>query len=546
MNLFKILLLLISTSLFSYSQDSGVEEIIWQKSEHYNLIGDRESSIDVLLKGIDSLQKNEEKNIFYLSSLYNYLGVRFQTYGHWDESAFSYIKSIEYLKENERYNILKSKVYLNLGLLYVKTKSSSAEYYLDIAEEIALQEDYHPVLFVLYKVTNRLKEGVKFAKRINDNQYLSNYYYLIARLNDSLSSSYFDSARIVLPSLSEAKLQNFQYHAFIVDFFIRNSKLDSALFHCNKAEEIAPLLNDDEVDHHYLKCYASVFLEMKDYKRAWKYKSLADSLRNLYMTPRSLAVLEEIDKQRVFFEKENKILLLESQKKVRTILIFVFLLLFVVVYRFVRKEIILNRKLKETNKIKDRLFAIISHDMRGVVASINLLSQDENPENFQRIRKGSKSLLFEFDNLLNWSLEHQDKIILYPKVLDLNEVIEEEVQLLENQISQKNINIMNQYQEDCIAFADENTIRIVLRNILHNAIKFSPDHSEVKIIISEENAKTKINILDAGCGFNVDHHSKGMGLGLELCKEFLEMNKSTLLIESSETGSKVSIELPNS
>ena len=106
------------------------------------------------------------------------------------------------------------------------------------------------------------------------------------------------------------------------------------------------------------------------------------------------------------------------------------------------------------------------------------------------------------------------------------------------------INIINQYEDDYVAFVDENTIRIVLRNILHNAIKFSPNNSELRIVISEENKRTKINIVDCGCGFSVNHNSQGMGLGLELCKEFIEINNGELMISSSESGSSVMVVIP--
>ena len=543
MSLFRILFFCCISFSVSSNQIINIDEV-WESSENYNLIGDRESSINVLLENIEFLNKVESQSVFKLSSVYNYLGLRYQTYGEWDESAFAYIKSIELLKDSDDYDVLKSQVYLNLGLLYLKVANPSANYYLNFAEEIALKEGYSPVLFILYKVTDRLEEGVKFAKYIQNNQYLANYYYLLGNSKDSMSKFYFDSARIVLPKLPDSKLQNFQYHAYVVQYFINNNRLDSALYHCKKAEYIAPLLNDDEVNNHFLSCYANVYLKMGEYKKAWDYKRKADSISSLYKSPKNLAVLEEIDKQRIFFEKENKILQLESEKRIRNLAILVFVLIFIIIYHFVRKENRLNLQLTKSNKTKDRLFSIISHDLRGSIASILLLSQDEKEENFSKIRKGSESLLFEFDNLLNWSLDNQDKIILYPEIIDVNEIVEEEVKLLVNQIFQKNINIINQYEDDYIAFVDENTIRIVLRNILHNAIKFSPNNSEVRIVISEENETTKINIVDCGCGFSTNHNSQGMGLGLELCKEFIEINNGELIISSSESGSSVMVVIP--
>ena len=543
MSLFKIFIcLLIPFSIFS--QDSIIVEKIWEKSEVYNLNGDRELSINILLESIDNIQNNEIKNILNLSSLYNYLGVRHQTYGNWDESAFAYIKALEYLQFSNEYDLLKSHIYLNLGLLYVKINDYSADYYLRIAEDLALKTNNNKVLFVLYKVTNRMFEGVMFAKNIKNNQYLSNYYYLLGNSKDSLSKFYFDSARIVLPNLPNAKLQNFQYHAYIIQYFLDNNEIDSALYHCKEAEKIAPLLNDDEVDHHYMSCYAETYLKIGNYKMAWDYKTKSDSIESFYKSPKNLAVLEEIDQDRIFFVKENKILKLQSEKRIRTILILSFIILFIVIYFFVRKEGRLTLQLKQSNNTKDRLFSIISHDLRGVIASINLLSQDERVENFSKIRKGSNGLLLEFDNLLNWSAEHLDKIELHPKVLDLNEIIEETIFLLKTQITDKKISLIKEYTEDYIAFADENTFRIIIRNIIHNAIKYSPENSEIRISILENESNTKIEIIDEGCGFKFNHPSKGLGLGLDLCKEFTTLNKGEIIIDSSEKGSKVSIVLP--
>jgi tetratricopeptide (TPR) repeat protein len=518
----------------------------WELSEQYNHKGDRESSINVLLESVSNFENKEVESIFELASSYNNLGVRYQTYGQWDESAFSYLKAIEIIQNTENHNLLKSRVYLNLGLLYVKTKSNSADYYLTIAEDIAIKENYLPVLFVLYKVTNRFFQGVEFAKRINNNQYLSNYYYQIARVSSLDAKLYFDSARIVMPKLPESKLQNFQYHAFIVDYFLGNNQLDSALYHCKKAEEVAPLINDDEVNNHYLGCYASTYFRMGDYKTAYKYKVKSDSVKLIYNSPINLEVLGEIDKQRIFFEKEHKIIQLESQKKIRTLIIIVFLILFIVIYYFVKKDERLNSKLEQSNKTKDRLLSIISHDLRGVIVSIIMLVQERKEGNLEKIEKGTKNLLLEFDNLLHWSAENLGRIELHLKTLDLNEIIEGVFDLLETQILHKKITVNKEYAENCIAFADENTSRIVIRNIIHNSIKYSPENSEIKISIVETELQTKISIADMGCGFDFNHESKGLGLGLDLCRELLKRNEGELLISSSEKGSVVSLVLPNS
>ncbi|MDG2059318.1 MAG: HAMP domain-containing sensor histidine kinase [Flavobacteriales bacterium] len=541
MSLFRILTLLFIT-FPSFSQTDFVDSL-WSFSKEYNLRGERDSSVDVLLENIKILEKSDEKDIIKLSSIYNKLGLKYQIYGNWGESALAYIRSMELLVDTDEYNKLKSEVYLNLGLLYVKTGSSSSEYYLEIAEELALEEKNDPVLFILYKATNRLKEGVKLARKTNNNQYLSNYYYLLARTNDSvLSSLYFDSCRYVLPKLPESKLQNFQYHAYIVDYFLKNNQLDSALFHCKKAEEISALINDDEVNHHYLGCYESYYLAKEDYKNVWKYRKMADSVESNYLTSNTKIVLDSIDKRRVFAEKDEKIVIFENRQRVYLVVIISILLILIVIYISSRRINKKNKELQESNESRDRLFSIISHDLRGVVSSIKDLSKSER--NIDKIRNASNSLLLEFDSLLHWSAKHLDNLEYNPKIIDVNETIDEILSLSSFQSNLKNIEVEICFKEEFIIYADENMFKVILRNIINNAIKYSKPKSKISVMAVENNGIFLLSIQDSGFGFSHKYTNKGLGLGLELCKDFLKINNGELIIESSTSGSVITISFP--
>ena len=541
MSLFRIFLLLCIT-FPSFSQTDFVDSV-WNLSEEYNIRGERDSSVDVLLENIKILEKSDEKEIIKLSSIYNKLGLKYQIYGNWGESALAYIRSIELLVDTDEYNKLKSEVYLNLGLLYVKTGSSSSEYYLEIAEELALEEKNDPVLFILYKATNQLKEGLKLARKTNNNQYLSNYYYLLARVNDSvLSSLYFDSCRYVLPKLPEAKLQNFQYHAYIVDYFLKNNQLDSALFHCKKAEEISALINDDEVNCHYLGCYESYYLAKEDYKNVWKHRKMADSVESNYLTSNTKIVLDSIDKRRVFAEKDEKIVIFENRQRVYLVVMISILLILIVIYISSRRINKKNKELQESNESRDRLFSIISHDLRGVVSSIKDLSKSER--NIDKIRNASNSLLLEFDSLLHWSAKHLDNLEYNPKIIDVNEKIDEILSLSSFQSNLKNIEVEICFTEEFVVYADENMFKVILRNIINNAIKYSKPKSKISVMAVEKNGIFLLSIQDSGFGFSHKYTNKGLGLGLELCKDFLKINNGELIIESSTSGSVITISFP--
>ena len=107
MDLFRIFLLLCIT-LQSFSQIDFVDSV-WNLSTEYNVRGERDSSVNVLLENIKILEKSDERDIIKLSSIYNKLGFRYQIYGNWGESALSYIRSMELLVDTDEYNKLKSK-----------------------------------------------------------------------------------------------------------------------------------------------------------------------------------------------------------------------------------------------------------------------------------------------------------------------------------------------------------------------------------------------------------------------------------------------------
>ena len=198
--------------------------------------------------------------------------------------------------------------------------------------------------------------------------------------------------------------------------------------------------------------------------------------------------------------------------------------------------------LKESNESRDRLFSIISHDLRGAVSSIKDLSKSES--NIDKIRNASNSLLLEFDSLLHWSAKHLDNLEYNPKIIDVNEKIDEILSLSSFQANLKKIKIEICFTEEFVVYADENMFKIILRNIINNAIKYSKPESKIIIMAVEENGIFSLSIKDSGFGFNHKYTNKGLGLGLELCKDFLQINNGELIIESSTSGSVISIDLP--
>ena len=540
----KLQYIFILLPFFLFAQQDSFVVSQWGLAESFHRNGDREKCIGIYQNTLDSLLsvESEESNVFQISSTYNKLGLRLQNYGRWDESALVYTDGILLLNGFSEHDSLLADLTLNLGLLYVKLSEPSQEYYLNLAEKLALKSSNNRVLYILYKVTGQYQKGIKFSKAILNDQYLSNFYYLEGRLVSNMKL-YFDSAKMVLPKPIDAPLQNFQYHIFIVDYFLQQNLLDSALFHCQEAELLAPYLNDEEVDAHYLSTYSKVYLKMQDYKKAYEYKSISDSISANFNSSKNRNLLFELDKQKSIYKVQNEVIRLKFIQQVEILLILALLIIVFTVMLFLFRIKKLNRKLLESNSSKETLFSIISHDLRTPLISLKRIidSQGDLNDNKKILRSGVFAILFEFDNLLTWSANQLNRITPDPINADLSQIIEDNITLNSVLIDSKNILITNKYTNDCGAFVDERMINTCFNNVLSNAIKYCPVDSEIVIEVVE-GVNTIVKVNNTICK---TISTKGLGLGLSICKDFIEANNGAFKIIKNANTYQIEITIPN-
>ncbi len=215
-------------------------------------------------------------------------------------------------------------------------------------------------------------------------------------------------------------------------------------------------------------------------------------------------------------------------------------------------------KLIEVNKTKDRLFAIISHDLRSPINSmkgmLNLMYQEDiSKEEFLKFSKEAKRNVehahFMLNNLLNWARFQMQGMSTKPEVIALNPIVSENIALYNETWKKKNIMIINEIKDDTKLFADPNHMNLVIRNLLSNALKFTEAGGKVIFHSSIEHDHCEISISDSGIGiaenllqdlFDIKSNKgqvgtegeKGTGLGLPLCKEFIEKNNGEITVES--------------
>lgn len=221
----------------------------------------------------------------------------------------------------------------------------------------------------------------------------------------------------------------------------------------------------------------------------------------------------------------------------------------------------INRQLEQLNATKNKFFSIIAHDLKNPFQAIfgfsellmrNFEEFDDNQriELLTMIKSSSESAYNLLENLLQWARTQTDRINYNPTHLDMKEVIEQNIKLSNASADNKNISIKVELDCDTNVFADKNMITLVLRNLISNAIKFTNNEGQIVIRCFECNKdEIAIAVSDTGIGISKDNIGKlfkideyfsssgtsgetGTGLGLIICREFIEKNKGELTVDS--------------
>jgi signal transduction histidine kinase len=328
-----------------------------------------------------------------------------------------------------------------------------------------------------------------------------------------------------------------------------------------------------------------------DYRSALKnysqYTRLDDSLINV--NKNQLLALYQIkfdsqkriaENQRLRIEEEKSEAIISQQHTNQIVLIIGLIIILVGAVYLYRvnnqvkdKSKIINEQnliLENNNLVKDKLFSVISHDLRSpitqVVGLLNLWEAGEmNHEEMSVLTPAVKSSIMQtlelLDNLLIWSKNQLQGFNFNPLVFDLRELADENVQGLQSLIQKKEIVIENAIEPGTLVYADMEMIKIVLRNLISNAIKFTPDQGVIRINSTVNDGQTVICVEDNGIGikekdqskiFSFTSHTtlgtaneKGTGIGLKICRDFIELNKGRIWMESKEnSGSKFFVSLP--
>jgi signal transduction histidine kinase len=344
---------------------------------------------------------------------------------------------------------------------------------------------------------------------------------------------------------------------------------------------------------------ADVYGETKDYKKALDYERLHYAYHDSLNNDKVDKHLQQLQFDYQLQKKENEIQTLdvnrslaqsrnEKQRLVEWALVAGLALLVaiaVLLYRNAKterknrlemqrqKEAIQHQaeELADLVKFKDKTFSVLSHDLRGPMGTLTtaMMMLDEfilSPADFAKIKpeinKQLMSLNTLLDNLLNWARASiQGSITTTPENTDLRSLVEKNAVLLKETAGRKNVKIDIAMNESS-AYCDFGQLDIVTRNLISNAIKFTPAGGTVTVTSESSNNRTFLSVKDTGVGMTAEKVSKlftvssgghtygtegekGTGLGLLLCNDFIKSNGGAIRVESEVgKGSIFTVDLP--
>lgn len=234
-----------------------------------------------------------------------------------------------------------------------------------------------------------------------------------------------------------------------------------------------------------------------------------------------------------------------------------------------------TNELKEINATKDKFFSIISHDLKnpfyGILSIGKILLEKIKTKNIKETENYAE-LMFQsakhayqlIENLFEWSQSQIGQINYNPEEINIKDIIEETIALFQGDLERKKIEFSQEVPKDSKVYADRNMLRVILRNLISNAIKFTENEGCIKVTFNQKDKLGEITISDNGNGIPIEDQQKlfklnenystpdteqktGSGLGLILCNEFITKNKGHIYVKSEPgEGSEFSFTLPNS
>ncbi|MCT4639149.1 MAG: tetratricopeptide repeat-containing sensor histidine kinase [Bacteroidales bacterium] len=570
------------------ADDKGVADILNNLGNFYNGKGNYHKALEYFFKSLEYDEKMNNRKGMMAS--YNNIGLAYQNMKEYKKSISYYTKAIE-ITEYSPNPSREASIYNNIGSVYIlKSQFDSAIHYIEksnnIYQELGLpymmQRNYTNLGLIAEK-KGELKTSIDYH---NKSLEIAHYYK-----NESLIAG---------------------AHINISRIYMLEKRYNTALQELIKAEEsIDPYKNINVTSKLFLGL-ANVYHHLGKNDVAYQYITRHFVLRDSIYNVEKHAITSKIEAQ---YESEKRIQRIKSLRQDQIIkdlqidrqelsirnwiviasITLIILILVIAMYlnrnRFNKKLSeqndklnLVNRelndinnqliqseeKLTEANATKDQLFSIISHDLKSPINRLQNLvfilknrpesiSEDDKNVYLNNLDDSLKGVNELLNNLLNWSVTQQNQFVVKYESINIAEVIDKNRDLFKSQIEDKKLKI-NVDSDKTILRSDYNMINFIVRNLIHNAIKFTPENGSITITHKTPDNNCVISVKDTGIGIPEEyinnlltdnivipqrgtHNEKGTGIGLHVCNKFIIKLNGKFNIKSSN-GSEFIVTLP--
>ena len=594
---------------------SGIYDAWYVQGRAYLTLNQYKKALDFYYKSLPAREKSPNQEA--LRNIYNEIGVTYETLNNFPKALEFYLKALTVAeKDHNKYGIAFEMG--NLGNIYSANEqyAKALEYYQK-ANTIAIEiQDKEGIIFglhqlgYLYNATGKYQQALtcyrkayEMCKSGDDQEAifesLKGMGTAFCKLKQYLESeAYLSEALIIADKIPNKRL----YENCLrqqAETYWASGKTNEAIATAEKAILLAKASKHYEVLYACDEILSEIYQKKGNFEKALLHfqrsENIKDSLFNLKRTRIIEGVLTnyELDKkQQEIASQKNEIYRQNLWNKYFATGLagagLILGLLGFVIWQSRRKNRQLqhqnreisqqkeeinaqNEKLYELNTTKDRLFSIISHDLRSPIAALQgtlyllqmgMLTSEELEKVAKELNIKVNDVTNLLNNLLQWAKSQMEGIKVTPEPIDLHKLVAEVVSLLTPQAEAKNIRLETNTTTPAKAIADIQMVSLILRNLISNAIKFTPLGG--KVYLTTENTPTQLllSVVDTGVGISHENLSRlfsplthyttrgtsqemGTGLGLLLCRDFAEKNGGSLVAISDEgSGSTFILTLP--
>lgn len=582
----------------TYNDYTGLAKAYGFVGVAYRVLGDYSKSIDFYFNGLDIAMKynlEEEQGYAYLNIANLFIYQEFHT------NAIENIKRATEIAKR------------------INNKSMLAYAFLYHGRALMLVNELNPAL-------EFLQESMSIRKGLNLKReqavclkYIGDIYFV--RKQFPMAIENYDKALSLIDKNIEKNL-----HSSILleksNIYLLQNNLHSAYIHASQGLAIANQIGSSLFIRDASQILAKISLKRNDYIAASKLQQsileLNDQLYDQQLSEKIFLMEYQMERQQKQNEiemlnrdntiKELELVKAREEKQKQRVIIYAFAAGFVIIFVFLliisrlflqikiyNKKLegknqqielqntnlsIVNKKLLESEdnlkklvQTKDKLFSIIAHDLRSpftvLIGLTEMLSRQvetldpiEIAEFSNQLNQSSSKLLNLIENLLHWSRSQIGSIKLNPQIISLSKIVTDAFDVLGIQAKSKKIELRNEVPENLSVFADQESISIILRNLMSNAIKYTERDGVVTISAFQQDKRVIVKVSDTGIGIRPEkisilfkfedsfstvgtNQEAGTGLGLLVCREFIEMNGGDISVESVEgEGTNFTFSIP--